>query len=289
MINQENIHQRITPFPVVLPEYGVFIFESYHSPEFQMHRSAHDFYEIGMVLSGKGLLHVEGNQKEEYEIQDDYLFFIPPGLPHTFIDHKRFPLTLQMICFEENIFLENPYLQKIFFTFRDKFKKQPIIRLSKSYSFQKFTQLFKEMIFEQTQKELGFEVNLRNLISSLLIFINRLDHYDDLEFNIKEQAFMDSLNYLHRHFYKSPSINHLSRIAGQSYRGYTGYFKKKMNKTVLEYITELKINYVKKRLLESGNIEFSAYDAGFNDITNFYRVFKKFTGKTPKQYLSADS
>jgi AraC-like DNA-binding protein/quercetin dioxygenase-like cupin family protein len=286
MASPLNDHQRKTPFPVNLPGYGVFVFESHHSPEFRMHRSSHKFFEIGIVLSGKGSLSIEGNVNNEFELHEGYMFYIIPELPHSFSDHKNFPLTLQMICFEDQVFNENKYLMQVFETFSEKFNKQPIIRLGKGYSFQKFTQLFKEMIFEQTQKELGFQVNLRNMVSNLLIFVNRLDHHDHLEFNIKEQAFMDSLNYLHRHFYNSPSIQHLSRIAGQSYRGYTGYFKKKMGKTILEYVTELKINYVKKRLLESGSIEFSAYDAGFNDITNFYRVFKKFTGKTPKQYLT---
>ncbi|MGK7396167.1 MAG: helix-turn-helix domain-containing protein [Candidatus Cyclobacteriaceae bacterium M3_2C_046] len=283
---EEKIHQRKTPFPVVLPECGVYVFESYHSPEFEMCASAHDFHEIGIVLSGKGKIGISQPEFIEYEIHDGYICYLPPGLHHVFRDHPKFPLTLQMICVQDQVFRENSYLRQIFSAFRSKFEKSPVLRLGKGYGHQKIIRMFKEMIFEQTQKEHGFEVNLRYLVSSILIFLNRLDFEEDLEFNTREQAFMDSINFLNRHFYESPSIDRLARMAGQSYRGYTGYFKCKMGKTVVEYVTQLKINYVKKRLLESGSIEFSAYEAGFNDITNFYRVFKKYTGKTPKQFIT---
>jgi AraC-like DNA-binding protein len=45
------------------------------------------------------------------------------------------------------------------------------------------------------------------------------------------------------------------------------------------------VEFAQKRLLETGNVLFSALDAGFGDLSNFYRVFKKETGLTPRQYI----
>jgi two-component system response regulator YesN len=57
------------------------------------------------------------------------------------------------------------------------------------------------------------------------------------------------------------------------------------NKNFHEFINNERIEEAKK-LLKNTNYPIStiAYDLGFNDSNYFSVVFKKFTGKTPKEY-----
>lgn len=63
------------------------------------------------------------------------------------------------------------------------------------------------------------------------------------------------------------------------------YFKKRTSKTYIEFVTELRVGYACKLLLENNlNINQICYESGFNNVSNFNRKFKEITGQAPSQY-----
>lgn len=65
----------------------------------------------------------------------------------------------------------------------------------------------------------------------------------------------------------------------------SGLFKKETGKTVTEFITEKRIAYA-KHLLSTTNLQVQtvAQHCGIYDVHYFSKVFKKYTGTTPKEY-----
>lgn len=63
-------------------------------------------------------------------------------------------------------------------------------------------------------------------------------------------------------------------------------FKKNMSMTINKYILSKKIIYAKKLLAEGKNITQVAELCGFNDTTDFARVFRKYVNLSPKKYQS---
>lgn len=62
-------------------------------------------------------------------------------------------------------------------------------------------------------------------------------------------------------------------------------FKRKTEKTVIEYITDERMNKARQILKESDlPIHMTAKMCGYEDYSYFTRVFKKETGKTPRSY-----
>ncbi|MDA3819181.1 MAG: helix-turn-helix domain-containing protein [Candidatus Delongbacteria bacterium] len=63
---------------------------------------------------------------------------------------------------------------------------------------------------------------------------------------------------------------------------------KKMHKNFAAFVNEYRINEVKSRLQSGDTNEYTllaiAFDSGFNSKATFNRVFKLYTGKTPRQY-----
>ena len=63
------------------------------------------------------------------------------------------------------------------------------------------------------------------------------------------------------------------------------YFKKRTSKTYIEFVTELRVGYACKLLLENNlNINQICYESGFNNVSNFNRKFKELIGHSPSEY-----
>ncbi|MEK6794237.1 MAG: AraC family transcriptional regulator [Spirochaetota bacterium] len=64
-------------------------------------------------------------------------------------------------------------------------------------------------------------------------------------------------------------------------------FREKRGETIVEYANRRRVESAEKLLRESDmSIVDAALNAGFNDTSNFNRIFKKITGKTPAAYRS---
>jgi YesN/AraC family two-component response regulator len=62
-------------------------------------------------------------------------------------------------------------------------------------------------------------------------------------------------------------------------------FKEEMGVTIVDYLTNLRINHAKRMLLTSeSNCTRICYDIGYNNQSYFTRVFKQIAGLTPRQF-----
>ncbi len=89
--------------------------------------------------------------------------------------------------------------------------------------------------------------------------------------HIKEDI---SLEFLCENFYISKY--HLCRI----FKSYTGL-------TIKEYINTRRITLAKQMIFEGYNITAVCYECGFKDYSNFYKNFKKYTDKSPREFFKA--
>ena len=64
-------------------------------------------------------------------------------------------------------------------------------------------------------------------------------------------------------------------------------FSEQVGIALNEYITTVRLNAVCRCLEETTQkISAIAYECGFTGLSNFYRVFQKYVGMTPKEYRS---
>ncbi|KGE18697.1 AraC family transcriptional regulator [Paenibacillus wynnii] len=92
-------------------------------------------------------------------------------------------------------------------------------------------------------------------------------------------------NYIFNHLYEELSLDKLAGVAGLNGSYLSQLFKKETGIAISDYIQRERIEEA-KRLIEAHGITLSdiATRLHFNDQSYFTKVFKKYTGTTPKEY-----
>ncbi|MBB6003759.1 AraC family transcriptional regulator [Arcicella rosea] len=84
---------------------------------------------------------------------------------------------------------------------------------------------------------------------------------------------------------KDITLEEISAISNLSVTSFCRYFKLMTKKTYYDFLIEIRISHACRALVEDKlPTEVICFDCGFNNVSNFYRHFKKVTGITPLEY-----
>jgi len=94
--------------------------------------------------------------------------------------------------------------------------------------------------------------------------------------------------YISDHLGEEITLGLVARAAAMSAFYFCKVFKKETGLTFTEYLARLRVETVNKMLLNPHKrISEAAYDAGFQSLSQFNRVFRHFVGETPSDYREA--
>jgi AraC-like DNA-binding protein/ligand-binding sensor protein len=129
-------------------------------------------------------------------------------------------------------------------------------------------------------------------VSLLVIFAQHLSSVSN-QLMLREAA-MESPTvakaraYISEHLTEEISLGVVARAAAMSAFYFCKVFKRETGVTFTEYLARLRVDSVKKMLLNPHKrISEAAYDAGFQSLSQFNRVFRHFVGETPSDYRDA--
>ncbi len=278
------IAKRKRPHRHHFTDLGIDIFESRHSEEFSMDIDEWDFHKLCAIAKGNGFIETQNSM---VPISANQLIYLPARVPHRFLDQRGNPLTLVLVCFHDHTFAGNDAALEVLSLFRQHFPSFSPFDLTDNYGRLKIKNSFRAMLIEHMQRRDGGSTAVWCQLAELLIFLTRV---------IKEQrklpdtdqramAFAGSLYFINKNFYRPIKVEELADLANLSYRRYTEEFKRSTGKTVTQYLCEIRVEYAKRVMLETGDIVYAAFESGFGDLAHFYRVFKKMTGSTPKRFI----
>lgn len=230
----------------------------------------HDYYEFTIVLTGSCYQEINGRR---VLLERGDFVFIPIGSHHqTFYD---FGMTRILNMGISRSFFDEHYLYQLPFCFV----------ASQKYQIKKEFLTYIESIIAS----LDFRDNEFDEFNKLLTFyiVNHLQHY-------KEQVEDDDIPVWLRRTVKEMhdkamfgenALEKMIAVSGKSQAHLTRSTQKFYNKTPLQLINEIRINFCKKQL-ETTNFSIAdiAYDAGFSGPCIFIKTFKKLTAFTPGSY-----
>jgi transcriptional regulator GlxA family with amidase domain len=93
------------------------------------------------------------------------------------------------------------------------------------------------------------------------------------------------MDYLNKNFDKDVTLTEAAKIALMTEVAFSRFFKTRTGKTFVDTLNEIRLGHASRMLIEtSQNITEIAYKCGFNNMSNFNRIFKKKKNCTPKDF-----
>lgn len=132
-------------------------------------------------------------------------------------------------------------------------------------------------------------IELLNVFNLLLQIENR----EDLAFPsslpskyTKDQAQINKVyEYVFKNIQSGISLREASAIVFMEPGSFCRYFRKKTNKTFMDYVKSVRIGIAAKLLAETDKqITNICYECGYNNLANFNHYFKTIMKKTPSEY-----
>lgn len=242
-------------------------------PSLPLH--SHDFYEIFLVRSGGGTHLLERGTNA---LRPGDIALINPFARHGFIVDDG-PLTITNIMFHGGLFAAVGALPTT--------PLAPFYAGAEHHGYTLRERAALTAVIDAMQKEFnGAEKSYRNAVSGLLLQLLAL-----IERALAENACRDAgsmgavLAHIDAHFTKDITLATIAGIAGLSTTYASEQFKRFTGKPFKQYLIGKRVQYA-VHLLETTDEPVSriAIKAGFNDIANFERTFKRYAGRPPLSF-----
>ncbi len=138
-------------------------------------------------------------------------------------------------------------------------------------------------LFIQKLEELNEHIAVTQLIEkALLDFTERVQ----ITKNMKNSKPINMcLNYVYAHLYEHITLSGLAKLVNMNPNYLSNLFKKEVGITLTRFIQQAKVEEAKNLItFTSHSLTEISTLLNFHDQSYFTKIFKKFTGVTPKQY-----
>ncbi len=247
----------------------------------------HTAVEFCCILSGCGLVMGDGG---EFSVSEGDVLAFAPGQAHIFLagEDKLSLLTLHFepryIWHSQSGFSGTELLAILLNPANDYCAKLP--EGISDYVFSKILEAEREV--KNRKKEYAGVV--KTLIVQILAFLLREIGYAKRTKNTDARlcnlsGLEKTMDYIDNNLNSDLDLYMLSEISGMSKSYFCTVFKRYNGIKPWDYITIKRIDKALRLIMLSPEKKMNiATDCGFNNVANFYRAFKKITGRTPGDY-----
>lgn len=92
-------------------------------------------------------------------------------------------------------------------------------------------------------------------------------------------------SYISEHYHEVITLDSMASLVGMSPSAFSRFFKQHTNKTLSSYIIDMRLGVAARMLVDTAqNVSEICYACGFNNLSNFNRVFRLKRGLSPREF-----
>lgn len=234
-------------------------------------------YQLLYITNGKGIF-VYGQNKESTYISEGKMFFLMPGVWHTYKPLENSGWKEYWIGFKGSI-IEKIVAEGFFLN------RPPIFNIGLN---ERVVDLYMKAIEIADEERAGYQQALAGIVMHIL----GLMYYRDKTRNFNDENLIGKINkakvLMRESIYKNIVAEDISKSLNISYSGFRRAFKEFTGTSPSQYMMELKLNEAKLLLsTTSQSVKNISYSLNFENPEYFSVFFKKRTGITPIEYRNA--
>jgi AraC-like DNA-binding protein len=247
----------------------------------------HDEFELNLIVNAKSAKRIIGDHMDE--IGDLELVLVGPNLQHGWFTNKCKSNEIKEVTIQ---FHRDLFDDKLLRRNQLGFIKSMFERSSRGILFSKETvQSILPRLLELTQKH-GFDsvLELMSILHDLSVSRN-MRTLSDASFSNTENFSYNSrriekvMEHINQNFDKTVTLGEVAKIALMTEVAFSRFFKSRTGQTFIDMLNEIRLGHASRMLIETtNNITEIAYKCGFNNMSNFNRIFKKRKNCTPKEF-----
>lgn len=231
-------------------------------------------YQLLYITDGNGVF-TYGDNKESYLITEGKMFFLMPGVWHTYKPLENSGWNEYWIGFKGDI------IQKIvdgnFFV-----NRQPVFNIGLN---ERIIDLYIKAIEIANEERAGYQQALAGIVMHIL----GLMYYRDKTRDFDNEDLINKINkakvIMRESIYQNITAEDIAKNLNISYSGFRRAFKEFTGTSPSKYMLELKLNEAKLLLSTSSqSVKQISYSLNFDNPDYFPIFFKKRTGLSPVEY-----
>lgn len=284
-----NLHEErkhgMPEFPL---EFNIDDTRDYYNNDINWHW--HKEFEIVCILEGSVTCHIN---QSTYDLKQGEVIFINSGTLHRFTSKDYgiitniiflpgFLASGESLIYQKYIMpLEKSALSCITFKKEEPWQKQILF-------------LFEKLFFRLTEPEWN-ELWIRNQVSEIwLSMLEHLNYSQLVPKAVNHTAYSENMlqvmiQYIQMNYETPITLADIAEVANISKNTALRYFQENIGISPVEYLIQYRINMACKMLREtSEKVAYISNHIGYDNVSYFNRIFKKYVGKTPGQYRSVE-
>ncbi|SEB00214.1 AraC family transcriptional regulator [Pedobacter hartonius] len=278
-----NIIKEITP----LTHKDCFSIFSRVKKNFDFPLHFHEEYELNLIINGAGAKRVIGDHQEE--IADMELVLVGPNLSHTWVTHhcENTAITEVTIQWHKDFFDEK-FLKKN----QMGLIKEMLERSGRGILFQPDTAILlaKRLMALNDLKGFTGVMELMNILHELstldnIRVLSQVAINNNQILNPNSRRIDKANEFMNANFQKQITLKDIAKLVSMTDVSFSRFISKRTGNTFVDTLNEIRLGHATRMLIETNSpIADISVNCGFNNISNFNRIFKKKKLCTPKEF-----
>ena len=261
-----------------LPDYGVWVESRARRPVYGTAGHSHYHPSIIYVVSGKGRVLFD---EKQYNLSPNTVIPLEKNRTHELVDQPHKAMTVFSLYFDNAGM--NKYIIDYLFSDSEPF-------LLPFYYAEQVKRNLRQMLYEQSHKPPGYKLGIRQCTELTILQLYRAklqrakQSMPPTDRNSLQRV-QAALDYITENCHEQYTLSDGAKMGNVSQRQFTNLCRKLSGKSFIQFLNTYRCRRAKE-LLENTELSVSAiaFEIGFEELSSFYRAFKRHQGGSPAKY-----